>query len=311
MNWYQAAKSELDAGLRRRDKLIEKGYDFLRRSPPKFIDERLEIRDEAIASIQRRIIMSNIVIIVIGGLGSYFLAHEILKPIEQAHEAQKQFTADASHELRTPLTAMRTEIEVALRDDKITKEQAINLLGSNLEELEKMSSLSENLLLLSAQDFSKNQTNLSSIEITKLLEDVLIKVTPIAKDKSITIENKLQPAKVQADPKQLSELLTILVENAIKYSQKGRQIVVSGESNSKQQYELSVSDSGIGIDQKDQQKLFDRFYRVDESRSSQTSNGFGLGLSIAQQIAKNHSTEVIVNSELGKGSKFSFKLKLL
>ena len=174
-----------------------------------------------------------------------------------------------------------------------------------------MSSLSENLLLLSAQDFSKNQTNLSSIEITKLLEDVLIKVTPIAKDKSITIENKLQPAKVQADPKQLSELLTILVENAIKYSQKGRQIVVRGESNSKQQYELSVSDSGIGIDQKDQQKLFDRFYRVDESRSSQTSNGFGLGLSIAQQIAKNHSTEVIVNSELGKGSKFSFKLKLL
>ena len=135
LNWYQAAKSELDAGLRRRDKLIEKGYDFLRRSPPKFIDERLEIRDEAIASIQRRIIMSNIVIIVIGGLGSYFLAHEILKPIEQAHEAQKQFTADASHELRTPLTAMRTEIEVALRDDKITKEQAINLLGSNLEEL--------------------------------------------------------------------------------------------------------------------------------------------------------------------------------
>jgi signal transduction histidine kinase len=248
--------------------------------------------------------------LTIGGLGSYYLARRTLEPLEKAHEQQKRFTADASHELRTPLAAMQTEIEVALRDKKLTKDQSVELLESIQEELQDMTGLSEKLLMLARQDSSDSNIKLKTVSFNVALKPALKKVKPLAKRKSISITKKIEDKKVMAERNQLTELLVVLLENAIKYSQDGQKIRIKGETVGEKRYKVSVIDKGVGVDEQDQARIFDRFYRADNSRSAQNTGGHGLGLSIAKAIADNHHSEIKIDSEPDKGSTFSFELNL-
>ena len=249
----------------------------------------------------------NLVILALSVLASYKLARQTLGPIEEAHNAQARFTADASHELRTPLTAMRTEIEVALRDKKLSSSDARELLASNLEEINKLELLSNALLKLAqtGQDgVPMKQTN-----IKHLVESAIDRVRKPADLRAVTIKAEVKDAKLCGDEASLTELFVILLDNAIKYSSSKTEVLVTMKKVGNELC-VAISDHGQGISAQDMPRIFDRFYRADNSRSRQKVEGYGLGLSIAKKIVELHNGSIEVTSTLGQGSVFTVKLPL-
>lgn len=258
-----------------------------------------------LSDIGQNLLFLNIVMLGAGAAVSYFLARKNLQPVAEAMEAQSRFTADASHELRTPLTAMQTEIEVALRNKGLDSAKAKKLLKSNLEELAKLKALSEGLLKLAQSNGKKLPKQ--QIAVDKIATEAVNRMIPAAQEKSITIDNKVKPSAINAEPQSLTELLVILIDNAIKYSSPKTQILVTSKQHGKQ-VSLSVTDSGCGIKASDLPHIFDRFYRSDPSRSKEKTDGYGLGLSIARKIIEAHDGSIEVKSTLGEGSTFIVKL---
>lgn len=233
---------------------------------------------QARASILASLLYINLVVLLAGGAGSYLLAKRTLRPIEKMHEAQARFTSDASHELRTPLAAMTTELEVALRDPNLTKAEMKELLASNLEEVNKLSALSHTLLKLSTGDHASLPS--STFSLTETLKEIIKKY-----DKSGRIELSAEtPAHLRAHQPSIEELCTILVDNALKYSPQDSPVNVRvAERLTK--VTVTITNTGPGIKPEDLPYIFDRFYRADNSRSS---DGHGLGLSLAKQIVDFH-----------------------
>ena len=263
----------------------------------------LESRQRLLANL----IFTNVAVLIAGGALSYALARYTLRPIEESHEAQSRFTADASHELRTPLTAMKTEIEVALKTQKFTKSQR-QILESNLEELQKLTQLSDNLLRLARVD--GNGIQKEPVQVSAVIRGAVERTLPLAEQKSILIEAKEQAnLSIIGDKDSLIELLVILIDNAVKYSpEKSRVQVKTAEQHG--QVHVSVTDEGIGIKASEIPHLFERFYRADSSRSNRNIKGYGLGLSIAQEIANQHHGDIQIKSKPGIGSTFTVSLPL-
>ncbi len=263
------------------------------------------VRDQA--HLKDSLVAFNLLVTVGGGLISYALARRTLQPIEDALESQKRFSADASHELRTPLTAMQTEIEVALRNPKLTKHDAIAHLKSNLEEVSKLSALSEGLLKLASGSTKPDDDTLSSLK--DAAEAATTRLSRTAKSKKIQFINNSRPVQVRTDAQSLTDLVAILLDNAIKYSHAGGKIKIDSGPKNKQAF-LSVADEGIGIKASELPHIFERFYRTDASRTHDREGGYGLGLAIARQIAELHGGHIEVSSTLGKGSVFTVYLPL-
>jgi signal transduction histidine kinase len=245
---------------------------------------------------------------VSGGVLSYWFAKRTLKPIQQSHEAQRRFTADASHELRTPITAMRTEIEVALRDKKLTIDASKNLLKSNLEELSKLNSLIEALLRLAR--LGEEDLEWDVINIQDFVVPAVDRVKTLANKKDIRLIVSEADGKVNGDKGALVELLVTILDNAIKYTPEGKSVKLNVISSDKQRV-VEVTDEGPGIDPIEQSKIFERFYRSDNSSNKDKVDGYGLGLSIARQIAELHSASLTVQSEVGKGATFRLVLPVV
>lgn len=249
-----------------------------------------------------RLLFVDGVIILGAGLGAYFLARKTLDPIEEIMERQKRFIADASHELKTPITSLKSEIEVALRDPKMTLSESKKYLKSNLEETDKLGRLVEHMLSLNRVE------NLSESVLKKKIRLDLIarEVGEMYKQKAIKKKIKLiirtNKTSIKADGTSIRQLLGILLDNAVKYTDKGK-IDVKVYKKSGKGY-LKISDTGIGITKEDQLRIFDRFYRADSSRSKQSRDGYGLGLSIAKSIVEAHLGQIKVTSSK-KGSTFT------
>lgn len=304
INIYTLATHELDRGYGKRSELINNAPPDL---PSYFKRQLLENTDklinEARSKVAFTLILTNFGVLIVGGYVSFILARRSLQPIEEAHAALERFTADASHELRTPIAAMKSEIEVALMQPIISSEEAKKLLQSNLEELDILTRLSDNLLKLARLD---NQ----NIEISKQLLEPIIqsaidRLLPLAEKKNILIENKVsETLYANTNQNNLSEVIIIILDNAIKYSpEKSTIIITSGKENKNP--EITISDQGKGICKKDLPHIFDRFYQTDSSRSSQFKNGHGLGLSIAKQLMQKLGGDIKATSTVGKGSKFT------
>lgn len=308
-NLYSLATRELDRGFRRQQAIIERVSPF---DPYGDGNEVLNERNQAIRSAKQHIfgqlVFINIVILGLGGVMSYLLARRTLRPIEEAHEAQKRFTADASHELRTPLTAMQTEIEVALRDPKLTKEEAKELLRSNLEELATLTQLSDGLLRLARLE--SNNLPKKPVRVAAVLDKAVQANQALAEQKGILLEAQKGPQlTVMGDQASLVEMLSILINNAIKYSPAKSSVRLQYEKRGKEVV-ISVVDHGVGINQVDLPRIFERFYRADSSRSRQQVAGYGLGLPIAKSLAEMHSGYITVKSTVNKGSTFQVHLPL-
>ena len=249
----------------------------------------------------------NLVLFVAGGLGSYFLARRTLRPISEAHEAQSRFTSDASHELRTPLAAMKAELEVSLRDNGMSIEEARELLESNLEEVNKLIQLSEMLLHLSRLDHDKLEV--TSVDIVQSLNEALKQFNSQLPRFDITTRKK---AVVRANEPAIHELIGILIDNSLKYSPPKSKITIR-IFEQKGMVGFEISNEGDAIPEDKLEKLFDRFFRLETSRTNSTSKnaatpkGYGLGLSIAKKIIDIHHGTISVTSVKGRTT-FTFFL---
>jgi len=274
---------------------------------------RIERRFPAIDEIKHRLILRliniNVFIFVGSALAGYLLAGRTLKPIAEMVDEQNRFITDASHELRTPLTALKSEIEVNLRDRKLSLAQAKTLLQSNLEEVNSLQVLSDGLIRLTQYQKEHNGLVISDVSLTDVAKVAIHKVIHAAKGKKITITNDIQNINLQGNQTALTELLVIFLDNAIKYSPKQSMIHLTSKK-SDGHILIDITDQGIGIDEKDIPHLFDRFYRADKSRTKTGIPGYGLGLSIAKQIVVQHNGTIRVKSELKKGTTFTIELPI-
>ncbi len=257
--------------------------------------------------LKGNLVLFNFFVLIFGGAASYGLARRTLRPLEESLEAQKRFTSDASHELRTPLTAMQAETEVALRRSaNLTKIQAVELLQSNLEEVGKLKALSEGLLHLA--QVNKNQPKfVAPVELQPSVNEALERLDKAAKAKKIIITNHTKKLTLNAEHHGLTELLVILIDNAVKYSPAGSKVVLESSLHGKTA-QISVQDKGQGIKTADLSHIFDKFYRAEASRSKTQSEGYGLGLAIAKKLADSMDGYITVKSAPGRGSTFTINL---
>lgn len=267
-------------------------------------DVRVNQTEEAKASIFVGLLYMNVAVVSLGGVGSYLLARRTLRPIEEAHEAQSRFTSDASHELRTPLAIMKSEIQVAMRERTLTKEEYRELLESNLEEVDKLTQLSQSLLQLSRLDYGELERG-DRVDVAKTVK----KAARSLKIPSERLEYSIPDGSVTIDGNEsmLSDLMRILLDNALKYSPAATPISVSLSSNGRT-CRLTVMNLGDGITSKDLPKIFDRFYRTERSRSTSNASGYGLGLSLAKEIVNLHDGTISVASTPGKTTSFTVTL---
>lgn len=281
-------------------------YQFYNNGRYYSVQDIIEQRaSEARAELIAWLFMLNLVVLVGGAFFSYFLARKTLEPIEAAMEAQAQFVSDASHELRTPLTALQVTNEVALRKKKLTLSEAKELIGYNLAETIKLRNISDALLGLAKQDTSEIKRE--QFDVAPMVQSAIESYEPVAANKSITITKDMPSIFVMADRSALEQVVRVLIDNAVKYSPDKSMITVSAK-NETTDVAIVVRDQGPGIDRKHQTKIFDRFYRVDESRSSQNTEGSGLGLAIAKSIAARHGFGLSVSSKAGKGAEFTVRV---
>ena len=280
------------------------------------LSPRLPVNEELIEETKQRIAMIILIlngsIFLAGGGLAYILAGKTLDPIQGMMESQKQFIGDASHELKTPLTSLRIASEVFLRDKSPTVQDAKVLIQENLSEIDGMQSLLETLIQMNKLEYDRKEIVLNEhVFIEKIVAKTLQTVSAHAASKSITIIQTVHNQKVVGSELLLVKLLTILLDNAIKYSAVSGKIEIYSAVHTSH-ITLSITDHGMGIDHKDIPHIFTRFYRADSARTrTGESGGYGLGLSIAQKIADMHGSKIHVKSEKGTGSTFSISLKLV
>lgn len=247
----------------------------------------------------------NLSILAISGVAGYFLAGRTLKPIEEMVEKQKRFISDASHEFRTPIAALRAEIEVNLRDKKLTLAKARKVMESNLEEIDNLQKLSESLLYMAKNGDSKSSHN-KMITIETTIKNAIRKVAILARKRQIEISAKFDVKDFKVNEK-FTEVFVILLDNAIKYSEDKSSIEIAVKDKNKG-ISVVFKDHGIGIDKKDLPFIFDRFYRASSSRDKSSDSGFGLGLSIAKSIIDDNNATIHVSSKPGSGTTFTINI---
>lgn len=256
-----------------------------------------------------KLAVSDLVVIVGSGVAAYVLAGKTLSPVEDAMDKQKRFIADASHELRTPMTALKSEVEVALRNKRLSGKEAKELLKSNLEEVDKMQKLTTYLLALSRYESGVKKLTKEHFDLKEVVESAVSKHIDAAMQKGIKISTKLKSIEINANKTSIEELISILIDNAVKYTDKNGKIKVSTIQEKKHAV-IKVSDTGVGIKATDIPYIFNRFYRADTSRSKVKADGYGLGLSIAKSVVSMHKGDIKVDSTPSSGTTFKVTLPL-
>jgi signal transduction histidine kinase len=296
---YRVSSEDLDRNVNR-----QVGY-FNKLLAPDQLGDYRDLRSaqlsEDLDHLRGNLILFNLLVLVGGGAASYWLARRTLEPIEKALENQTRFASDASHELRTPLTAIMTENEVALRNKNLTKTGAVDVIKSNLEEAAKLKSLSEGLLRLSNGELSHDT---SPVSLKHVVDEALSRYAKAAQHNKIKFSNRVSNTSVIGDKDSLIDMISIFVDNAVKYSPAGGSIEINAGRHNKN-IVTRIADTGSGINMSDLPHIFDRFYRADSARTKDSRGGYGLGLAIAKKIAEAHGGHIEVSSEVGKGTTFS------
>lgn len=265
----------------------------------------LETLEEQIREQRIRFILIDLTAVLFLTVFSWIFTGKLLHPIIENQEKQTQFIASASHELRTPLAVILSAIECC---KTASYERQAGFLGTIKQESLRMSALLNDMLTLSASDSHRFSIQLQTIELDTLLMNSYEAFEPLAKEKSITLSLNLPDGALppcSADPERITQVISILLHNAISYTPEHGAIRMS-LSYHKERFYLSVQDNGIGIDDEDKKRIFDRFYRAEKSRS--TKEHFGLGLSIAYEIIKAHNGNILVTDAEGGGSIFTVVL---
>lgn len=235
---------------------------------------------------------------------SVLLARWTVKPIETAWNQQKQFVADASHELKTPLTVIMTNAEMLL-DDKHTAEKRTYFSKSILTMSKQMRGLTESLLELARSDNHSKEISFENVDFSNLISETVLPFEPLYYEKELTLDCEIQDnITLSGDSTQLCRLADILLDNAMKYSYPNTTVTVSLKKH-KDYCIFSVSSHGDTITKPDLKNIFMRFYRVDKARNA--NHSYGLGLSIAESIVKEHGGRIWAESVEGLNT---FKMRL-
>jgi signal transduction histidine kinase len=245
-------------------------------------------------------------------LFGYIIARITLAPTRNALTSQKQFIGNVAHELRTPLSVIKTNTEVAMLDPKIPRDLR-DILTSNVEELDRISSIINNLLTLSAL-VRPDQMRFASVDLTALVSDVLRKYGALIERGKYKVVVRTHPdVRAWGNTTALTQIVENLVRNALAYTPKGGRVTVSINSAQNSEVTLLIQDTGIGIAQKDLFRIFEPFYRAESSRTkvpgfgSKTS-GSGLGLTIVSELVKLHYGKISIKSDIGAGTAVSVLL---
>ena len=256
------------------------------------------------------LIFLGVVALIVATLFGHFMAGRAIVPLKEAYEKQRQFAADASHELRTPLAVVMASADLLLMDQTIKSPFLKQVIEDVKSEVQKMSKLVSDLLMVARSDNNALKVTIKKFDLGEMLNQNIRMMRPLAEKKGIKLSGEnIQEVDMQADEQKIKQLILILVDNAIKYTPEGGKVTVGIESINEGKVTFFVQDSGIGIAKEDQDKVFERFYRVDKARSREIG-GNGLGLSIASEIVRLHEGKISVESELGEGTKFIVELKI-
>ena len=235
--------------------------------------------------------------------------NNMIERLEKSFDLLRQFTGDAAHELRTPLTIMKGEAEIALRARDATPETYRATIESTIRECDRLVGIVESLLLIAQAEAGDIPVHLEPYRLDALLRELAETFMVLAEDGGLTVvADGFPEITVDADGMRLHELFANLLDNAVKYTPQGGQITISCDVTEREAL-VRVADTGQGIPEGEHGKIFDRFYRVDQSRSRGTG-GSGLGLSISRWIAEAHRGRIEVESSPGVGSTFTVALPL-
>ncbi len=241
--------------------------------------------------------------------GAVVVLHDITD-LRKLERIRRDFVANVSHEFRTPLTAIQGFSETLLGGAMNDPQNRDRFLGIILEHARRLARLTDDLLMLSKMDADRLELELRRLPVEQLVGGCVETAQPRAVEKdlrlSVNLDKKLPD--IAGDRRRLTEVLQNLLDNAIQYTPAGGQIMVSAESYNGEVV-FTVSDTGIGIPQADQPRIFERFYRVDVARSREVG-GTGLGLSIAKHLMEAHGGRLWVESEVGQGSQFHFSVPI-
>ncbi len=240
----------------------------------------------------------------------WILAGVAIRPIRQAYDRLQQFTADASHELRTPIATIQTNVQVALSDAEASAEDSRRTLEIVERMAQRMGKLVGDLLFLTREEGGGENRSHTKVDVDRILKEVLEEQSSVAAGLGIRLDAETHATGyVLGDGDQLARLFTNLISNALRYTpEKGEVIAISHIEG--RDCIVAIKDTGIGIPAQHQDKVFERFYRVDQARSRRLG-GFGLGLAIAKKIVEEHQGTLEVQSVEGKGTTFTVRLRNL
>ena len=264
---------------------------------------------------ERKALRGLLLILAVGGgagillaLGAgFWLAGRALRPIQNAMDRQRGFVADASHELRTPLSLIRANAEILERHREQPVSANIGSVGDIIGETDRLSALVGQMLTLAQADSDTAAFSMATVDFSAIAQDAARQMRLLAEPKGISLDLEADgPLTVSGDATRLRELVTILIDNAIKYSDPGTAVRVDLKRNGSSA-ELRVVDEGRGIEPGALPRIFDRFFRADKARSREMG-GTGLGLAIAKWIAEAHKGTIAIDSTPGRGTAVKVEL---
>ena len=235
---------------------------------------------------------------------SKFFANKSIEPIKNAFDKQKQFIADASHELKTPLAVINTNVDVLLTNGEDNINDGSKWLYYIKSEVERMTKLTNDLLYLTQVDYSDINMIFSDFNLSEAALNVLLTMEAVIFENNISLQYNIDPnLKIYGNSEQIKQVVMILLDNALKYTNTNGTVTVNLKKY-QNNILLSVANTGKGIPEENMPEIFDRFYRIDKSRSK-NNGGYGLGLAIANAIVKQHKGKISVKSVLGESTIFS------
>ncbi|KUO75279.1 MAG: histidine kinase [Clostridia bacterium BRH_c25] len=238
---------------------------------------------------------------------SRFFANKAIKPVKEAFDKQKQFIADASHELKTPLTVINTNVDVLLSNGDANINSQSKWLHYIKSEVERMAKLTGELLYLTQLDYSDAGMIYSDFDLSETVENVILTMEAVIFENNLTFKYDVESSLIfHGNSEQLKQVVMILLDNAVKYASSKGMVSIALKKNNNN-ISLSVANTGEGISEEQINKIFDRFYRTDKSRTRK-SGGYGLGLSIAKSIIEQHGGKISAKSNINEGTTFIVEL---
>jgi len=276
-----------------------------------FVGEDITSYYQLLKSLLIVLVVVAILFIVAAAFVGHLLAGRAIVPIRQSFARQREFVADASHELRTPLSILLTSVDVVQTDDgNQLSAFSVQVLDDMKSEVRRMTKMVGDLLTLARADAGVSNIIKEKFDLVIVSEQIIRSFQLVADDKGVALELDHQtPITVFADKERMSQLLLILIDNAMKYTPAGGRVKVDLRTvtGSKPTVSITVQDTGVGIPDEHKKLIFDRFYRIDKARSRE-EGGSGIGLSIAKWIIDAHGGTIKVVSMPGQGSSFIVNL---